>query len=142
MRILKFLITVMNKIISNKTRFGSFLILIGILLSLWINYYYQNFDDAGLYIFLYPFFFSVSFCLYLKFHLKIDASKKIFVDTFIFLQYLSLSLALVSSLWRNDVNGLLELGFWIVIYYLIFNTIGTVSILISILFMKLFFKTN
>jgi hypothetical protein len=132
----------MNKIIFNKTRFGSFLILIGVLLSLWINYYYQNFDDAGLYIFLYPFFFSVSFCLYLKFHSKIDTSKKIFVDTFILLQYLSLLLALVSSFGRYGVNGFFERGVWIVIYYLIFNTIGSISILISILFMKLFFRKN
>ena len=142
MSILKFLITVMNKIISNKTRLGSFLILVGLLLFLWIKYYYQNFDDAGLYIFLYPVFSSITYCLFLRFHFKTYTFKKLFVDTFIFLQFLSLLFTLVSSFYKYDGNGFFEMGFWIVIYYLIFNTIGVITILISVLFMNLFFKKN
>jgi len=132
----------MNKIISNKTRLGSFLILSGLLLFLWIKYYYQNFDDAVLYIFLYPVFSCVTYCLFLRFHFKIYTFKNLFVDTFIFLQYLSLLFSLVFSFYKYEGNGFLEIGFWIVLYYLIFNTIGVITILISVLFMNLFFKKN
>ncbi len=55
--------------------------------------------------------------------MNLSPRKKLFVDTFIFLQYLSLLFTLVSSFYKYDGNGFFEMGFWIVIYYLIFNIV-------------------